>query len=96
MPKKNYTVPLAFPLWVQIYENYWYFMKRSHFYGYLKTMGPFINHMATTLKGLISNMKILVALIYFLVNTFKIGFIPFLNKIRYFPMWTIFNSFKRI
>jgi hypothetical protein len=29
------------------------------------------------------------ALVYFLVNTFKISLISFHNKMWYFPMWTI-------
>ncbi len=44
----------------------------------------------------IFNKKLDRALVYFLGKTFKIGFIPFLNKIRYFLMWTIFNKFKRL
>jgi hypothetical protein len=40
--------------------------------------------MPTTLKGLISNIKIWVALVYLLGNTFQIGFIPFFNKNKIF------------
>jgi hypothetical protein len=81
-------------------SNIWkllvFYEKKSYFMGILKIWNLFINHMTTTLKGLISNIKIQVALVYLLMNTFKIGFIPFHNKIRHFPMWIIFNSFKRI
>ncbi len=82
-------------LWVQIYEILIFYEKKAYFMGILKIWDPIINCMTIALR-IISNIKNIVALAYFLVNTFKIGFILFFNKMRYFLTCIIFNSFKRI
>jgi hypothetical protein len=55
-------------------------------------------HLKTDLLVIFKNCTITIytftnkfdrALVYFLVDTFKFSFISFLNKMWYFPMWTI-------
>jgi len=50
-------VRLVYPLWVQIYENYWHFMKRNHFYGYLKNLKPFYKPYDYNFKRINSKQK---------------------------------------
>ncbi len=56
--------------------------------GILKFWDPFVNHMTTNLRGLILNIKIDRALKQIMLNTLRGDFHPFLQKSKYFAMWT--------
>ncbi len=61
---------------------------KSYFIGILKIQDPLVNHMATTLKGLILNIKIDMALKQIMLNTLRGDFCPFTQKSKYFVTWT--------
>jgi hypothetical protein len=51
--------------------------KKSYFLGILKVGNPFINHMTTTLRGIIANTKIERALNKIMIYTLGGDFSPF-------------------
>jgi hypothetical protein len=64
-------------------------MKRGHILWVFENLGPHYKPHDYNFKRINFKHKNIVALVYFLVNTFKIGFILFLNKMRYFLTCTI-------
>jgi hypothetical protein len=61
---------------------------KSYFLGILKVWDPLANHMTTTLRGLILNIKIDMALKWIMLNTLRDDFCPFTQKSKYFVTWT--------
>lgn len=62
--------------------------EKSYFKNILRFLYPFINHIAITLRELISNIKIDRTLKYIMLNTFASDCPPLTQESIYFDMWT--------
>jgi hypothetical protein len=58
--------------------------KKSYFLGILKVWDPLVNHMTTTVRGVILNIKIDRELKYIMLNTLRDDYCPFTQKSKYF------------